>query len=348
MQQTDNSGTPANKDEELQDQARTHAEQLIRESKELASYRSKRRELEAEIELRWQRAFDLYDLAVIIAQRAITRVANEYLAQQQASSPNIRDQAVIEALLGIQRRVCQTAKEIRVLLGAGYGPGAATRWRAIHELFVIATLIERHGVPLAERYLRHDGVQKKKLADEVEAYYGAQGTPVPPEIANAIADVRQNYTELIARYRQSEPQYFQGDYGWAHSVVGATNIADLEKKAGLNVRRYVYRLVSLSVHPNVAGNFVGGEQVSDGAALVLGPSNANIFETGASTVVDLAACTELFLRVGLRSLVSLDEREARFASLVLDEIASGAVQAFQECHDAQQAAEHPPDGQLRV
>ena len=37
-------------------------------------------------------------------------------------------------------------------------------WRSLHEMAVVASLIQQHGQELAERYLLHENIQQYKLA----------------------------------------------------------------------------------------------------------------------------------------------------------------------------------------
>ena len=58
---------------------------------------------------------------------------------------------VFEALSRLLARACRIAEEVLVLLKAGYGQGALARWRALHEVAVVADLIAENGEDCAER-----------------------------------------------------------------------------------------------------------------------------------------------------------------------------------------------------
>lgn len=290
----------------------------------LPDYAERTRQIEQQIADQWGQAFASYDLLVIVVQRTLTRLSRTRRAGEKAEND-----AAYEALYVLAIRACQIAKEVKALLTKGYASAATTRWRALHEVHVVARLIEQHGSALATRYLRHDIVEKQKLANSVEEVFHQIGQPIPPEIAQAMAEVRTEYTQLKRKYA-NEPLFFKGDYGWASGFVNGQSFVDLERAAGLADHRFAYRIVSSSVHGNVAGAFADSITVTGGEALVLGPSPDGMTEPGQSAAYSLLGIETVFLRnVTRRDDLPADMKTGCTLTIrVLEALFEDVVEAF--------------------
>lgn len=298
---------------------RTHAPEL------LVSFRRKHAEVVHQIEQRWGAALDAYDLLVITAQNAL-RVADEYTYPDAVTHQDYQ----YEALQKLAARVCQIAKEVRVLMAAGYAPAASTRWRSAHEVHVVAVLLERHDATLAKRYLLYNVVERSKLANDTEMVYKQAGIPLPPEHAAAIAEVRQEREKLKQEY---EKEFFEKPQGWAASLVRDTSIRGLEKAAGLSDRRSAYNIASGSIHPNTAGTFAYAVPVDGGMAVALGPSSEGLLEPGISTVVAVVGTFKAFLRYAMSAAdrlgISTTSHGQDLMPSVLDSLLEDVTAAFQ-------------------
>jgi len=112
-------------DNELNTEVASHLEWIHQEGTQwLRTYRVRRTELEQEIDVRWSAAFDAFDLLILVCQRAVTSIDHETLPE-----PAVRTSAMFMALVPNAIRACQIAKEVRVLIGAGYAAAATSRWR---------------------------------------------------------------------------------------------------------------------------------------------------------------------------------------------------------------------------
>lgn len=302
----------------------------------LDGYKARRIELEQAIYANGAQAFDAFDLLVIICQRTVTAIN-----AQTRHSPGTPNDVMQQALFPLAARACQIAKEVRVLLGAGYAAGATTRWRALHELHVVARIIEIHRAPLAKRYLDHAVVEKYKLATATQQVYQDIGEPIPAPIADAIIDVRREYGKLQAQYSGDEA-FFHKDYGWASSYVSAPDLVSLERAAGLTNRRSAYRIASGNVHPNIAGAFAGSISTDEGESLVLGPSEGGMEYAGISAGSALVEITRILLRYVLATLDISDDikREWALTSLAFDPLLHDLLSAAQGLGDAINGAEH--------
>ena len=110
--------------------------------------------------------------------------------------------------------------EVLALLHAGFADGAHARWRSLHEMAVVASLIQQHGQELAERYLLHENIQQYKLACEYQEFFDRLDVE-PPSMEN-FEKLKVQRDELIARFGK----VFKGDYGWASSAIGEQSSYD--------------------------------------------------------------------------------------------------------------------------
>ena len=68
------------------------------------------------------------------------------------------------ALQAIHARACQMSRAILALLRAGFPDDAHARWRSLHELAVVSAFISECEEDVAERYVLHEVVEQRKLA----------------------------------------------------------------------------------------------------------------------------------------------------------------------------------------
>lgn len=77
-----------------------------------------------------------------------------------------RDRLRNYTLSRLHIRACRIAGEIALLLDNGYTEGAQARWRTLLEVSVTALLISKGGDDLAQRYLDHEAIDKKRVLDD--------------------------------------------------------------------------------------------------------------------------------------------------------------------------------------
>src|SRR5258706_14015620 len=130
-----------------------HADLIARAPQMLAERRAERIGFQARLYARWREAFDLYEVAWVVAQEAGAR----FVAKHQAQAAQEHDIA-FGVLTRLHGRACLIASEVYSLLRAGQTTAAMARWRSLHEVSVVCYLIREHGSPLAQRYLDHEAV----------------------------------------------------------------------------------------------------------------------------------------------------------------------------------------------
>lgn len=150
-----------------------------------------------------------------------------------------------EALSRLHIRACRIAEEIITLLEHGFVEAARARWRTMLEVSVTALLIAEGGDPLAERYLDHGIVDRKKeLDDRDRAGAILAGGPVR---ALARREIEAELARAVRRYGAA----FRGMHGWAGGQLGLPDkphFHDLLEVAGTLALKADYRLACLSTH----------------------------------------------------------------------------------------------------
>ena len=164
----------------------------------LKRHRKDRKGFEKRLNKLWKYPLDLLDLVIALSTEAGTEFNRKFRNEAVSS-----DDAVFEALTRLHARGCQVSGEILALLHAGFADGAHARWRSLHEMAVVASLIQEHGQELAERYLLHETVQQYKLACEYEKFFDRLDDE--PPFKENLDNLKVQRDELIARS-------FKGDY----------------------------------------------------------------------------------------------------------------------------------------
>ena len=253
----------------------------------LKRHRRDRKGFEKRLNKRWKYPLDLLDLSIALNLEAGTEFNRKFRNEAVGSGD-----AVFEALTRLHARGCQVSGEVLALLHAGFADGAHARWRSLHEMAVVASLIQEHGQELAERYLLHETIQQYKLACEYQKYFDRLGDEPPSKGDLEILRVKRD--ELIARYGES----FNGDYGWASSAIGSNRptMSDIEQHVQLDHMRPYYRMASDNIHPNSHGAYFRlGLRLSQQEVLLAGPSNVGLADPGHSTAISLLQLTTTLL-----------------------------------------------------
>ena len=253
----------------------------------LKRHRRDRKGFEKRLNEHWKCPLDLLDLSIALNLEAGTEFNQKFRNEAMGSGD-----AVFEALTRLHAKGCQVSGEVLALLSAGFADGAHARWRSLHEMAVVASLIQQHGQELAERYLLHEPIQQYKLACEYQEYFDRLDHE-PPSKEN-FDKLKVQRDELIARF--GEP--FNGDYGWASSAIGSNRptMRDIEQHVKLDHMRPYYRMASDNVHPNSHGAYFRlGLHSSQEEVLLAGPSNLGLTNPGHSTAISLSQLTTTLL-----------------------------------------------------
>ena len=288
-------------------------------------------QFEERLKKHWGKPLELLDLFISLATKAGSEF-NETFRNEAARS----NDAVFKALTLLHARACQIASATLVLLRSGYADDAHARWRALHEIAVVALFISDRGRTVAEQYLLHDTLQRYKLALKHRRH--AKAIQEKSITQKEFEELKAERDKLVARFGTP----FKEDYGWAASTLGKTrpNIADIEDSVDLEHWRPYYGMASDNVHANAHGAYYRlGSSLGPSELLLAGPSNAGLADPGHSTAISLNQITTEILatKPTLDNIVI-----SKILLKLVDEIGEAFLEAHKEL-EALEAASRSPD-----
>ncbi|MFZ5638561.1 MAG: DUF5677 domain-containing protein [Pseudomonadota bacterium] len=191
-------------------------------------------------------------------------------------------------------RACQVADEIICLIENGFADGAMARWRTLHEISVVASLIEGGDEDLAERYILHDVVEFKRQADEFEQSQVPLGAK--PLTGRQRREIDSDYDAVISRFGPA----FAHPYGWASKYLNLKRptFKELHVAAGRADSNSYYKLASFNIHASARSLFFNLSSIGEETILISGRSNAGLQSPGELTAHALALVTALYVESG--------------------------------------------------
>jgi len=223
------------------DIARDVAEDFRRQWKtQAAKVADERENLRRKIARRWDEAFSDLRLLLEVCAEYGDSFNQAHLASRRRHN-RVRDEAVSR----LHIRACRIADEILTMLENGFAEGARARWRTLHEVSITALLIAEGGDALAQRYLDHDAVDRKKALndhDRASAFAGRD---------RVRAAERKEIEGDLNRALRKHGGTFRGMYGWAAGQLGLGDnpqFHDLQEVASALATKYEYRLACFDSH----------------------------------------------------------------------------------------------------
>jgi len=267
------------------------------------------RTFEKVLRRRWGSALDMMELLIQMAHE----IGDEFNSRYRPDAHHANDYS-FEVLTHLHGRGCRVSREIHALLRYGYPSGALARWRALHEVTVVANLIRMHGGDVAERYLRHVDIEDSRAVVEYQKHSTKLGHSPYTELEVAQAVARK---EALLKEYGSE---FGKPYGWASDILKTSDpkFAEIEEKAGLSHMRPYYRFASHDIHCGPMGirRNVGMPDDSWRTLVLAGATNLGFADPGQLTALSLyqtTAClvttrNEVEFLVGIKALDVIRER----------------------------------------
>lgn len=294
----------------------------------LEQRRAYRAGYESRLAERWARAFDLAEMAMVVAFEAGEAFNDKHQAEARTDGD-----LVFAALVRLHARACRIADEVLVLLKAGFGQAGQARWRVLHEVAVVAGFIKAQGQDTAERYFAHEGVETWRGMQEYQRHAASLGeTPYSEAEVNS---AKARFDALCQRYGTT----FAGPYGWAQQALAAEDpryvtdrptISAIETSVGVSHLRPYYRMASHGVHANPKGITFTPDVLAGEPLLLAGPSFAGLADPGHSALISLTQATGTLLT----------SRTGESAALILGallQLSRQAGDAYLEAHRAVQA-----------
>jgi len=264
------------------------------------------------LDARWGKALDRLRMLLAASREIGEERHKRYRRLKRRPQPVLWD-----VLFRLHARACQVTEEIILLLESGFADGAMARWRTLHEIGVVSTVLVDHGEDIAKRYVAHEVVEAKSAMDEYERSWLPLG--YPPLSNRRKKHLLASYKDVIDAFGKP----FGSTYGWAahHLKRSKPIFSDLEEAAGRSPTRPYYKMASYNVHASPRGIYdrlgYDAQQM-----IIAGPTNAGLTEPGQNAAFSLTLITHFLLRepytmpdlISLRTLADLrDEIPPLFA-----------------------------------
>jgi len=190
------------------------------------------------------------------------------------------------ALVKLHARSCLISAEILSLLRSGHASGAHARWRALHEVAVIADFLASGDSELSRRYLLYEHVESLKGTKDYNTYASDLGNNPIPEAE--LKEMRSVVDELCDEFGV----LFKSRNGWAASVFGfAPTFRDIEEASGIGHHRPYYRMASHPVHAGPKGLAFDIGLGQPGKVMLAGPSDQGLADPGHGMCISLMQVT---------------------------------------------------------
>ncbi len=236
------------------------------------------------LEERWGKGFNYLRMLIELSRD----IGTDFLRRTRRSR-SARHIHLNSALGLLHTRALQISSEMMTLLENGFADGAMARWRTLHEVTCVATVLSDGGDALAERYLAHEIIEAKKGLRQYEHCRASLGySPFPKREA---AHIKRQYIAVIDRYGEE----FGGDYGWAaaHLNCAKPNFSQIEVAAGRGMMRSHYKMASQNVHATTKGISYRLGSIDQSLHAIAGPSNVGFVEPGQNLALSLLQITTL-------------------------------------------------------
>lgn len=207
----------------------------------------------------------------------------------------------LQVIAGLHGRALRTAAEIRLLALNGLGAGAVARQRSLHELAVVALVVQEANESVAERYLARAAVERWDDLRRYQEHHQALGRDSfdPEEI-----DVARSEAAAVESKFGPDLRY---DNGWAkplfpnHPEKCRVTFRDLEELAGLAHLRPFYGLGSHHVHAGPRAAELNTSQDANGAVRITTGATvfADVAETSHGAMISLLQITSALVVEGL-------------------------------------------------
>lgn len=252
----------------------------------LKEHRTIAGEFERRCFLRWQAAFDLLEMMIVIADET-----GEDFAKSEAPSANASSDYQTIAIAYIFPRAILVCREIMCLLKGGFPDGALTRWRTLHELRVTAVFLKDADPYISRRYLSSFHFEAIHAAKQYNHH--AEKGGLEPFSDTELAELENRRATHEAALGCEMGRGFD----WAQPAInGRATFAALEEATGLDHWRPRYKWASQHTHGGhrPPGALLGLAE-ADRAINLVGASNSGFVDPMHMTALALSQISAAFL-----------------------------------------------------
>lgn len=269
----------------------------------------------------WGHALDFLDFYIRVNQK--TRRFIELLSDSEKG-----EDYQFDALMRLHVRSLRVSREVAALLHAGFADGAMARWRTLHEIAAVATIIAEEGEVAGERYLKFKTAKDLfRVKTNYDEHFEKLGFEEIPE--EDVKELEEQTEELVDEFGED----FDDFNGWATAFVdggGRVAITDLIEEAELEEYLPFYALACDSIHAGSKGTlFQMGlhevEMEGEEEVLLDGRSDIGFTDPAQLTAIMLWETTE-----ALRALMS-DETWQAYLEMyfrAMDDLIAEIADAF--------------------
>lgn len=247
-----------------------------------AQHRRFGRKFESRLDWVWGDALDRV-YAVLVSCQELGESFNAWHRPAAAEEVDHR----FEALVTLHARACMVAGEMHALLRTGHALGATARWRTLHEIAVVASVLGDADDDLSRRYLVHSAAEEYEDALLHEFHRGeADREPWPPDELARLGTVHSAAIEEFGRR-------FPKAWMWAAPLTSPAppTFARLQELAGLAHRAPDFRRSSHLLHGGSRGTSFVHIEMDGGPALLAGPSNVGLATPAHGAAISLVQVT---------------------------------------------------------
>jgi hypothetical protein len=262
----------------------------------------------------YKEAFDLFQVYLDL---------NKYCGKRTLEELEKRELDFIlkyHILFRIHSRCCQIGYEVLTLLRKGYPDGAQARWRTLHELTVIFTILNDNPVEITNMFIDYDVIEKVKRAKDFEEQRHKINWAPLDEVS--LKELHSKKEELIKKYGTE----FTQSYGWTMNILpkGKRNFRELETLACLDYMRPFYSWANNNIHSGIGGLISRMGQIEDGRTSYLsfaGPSFYGFADPAQFTTTSL-------LTISRSLLLLYDDLESQIMESLLTDLDNEIKKAF--------------------
>jgi hypothetical protein len=268
---------------------------------------------ESRLDERWNEGLRLCELVRILSLDA----GMEYHDRHKAAFD-----AQHLASVKLHARSCLISAEILSLLRSGHASGSHARWRALHEVAVIADFLAGGDSELSHRYLLYEHVESLNGARDYNTYASDLGHDPIPE--DELQRMRATVDELCDEFGTP----FKSRNGWAAAIFGfAPTFRNIEEASGIGHLRPYYRIASHPIHAGPKGIAFDIGLGTPGKVMLAGPSDQGLADPGHGMCISLMQVTTSFVtrRPTAGDLVNLQVLQK-----VVDQAGDALIQAHHD------------------
>ncbi len=220
--------------------------------------------------------------------RSAHEIGEEYV---DLSTPEGEDDVpILRWVLGhLHARSCRIAEEALVLLRTGYGLGAYSRWRALHEVVVVGEFIKQSGDDTAARYYDHMAINRWRLLKAA-----SESGRLDEHEQGVLAQAQERVDKLADIYGAE----FRSDYGWAVKALSGqphSGFRGIQAATDFTHLQVDYRESSSAVHAVAVGVLEPPDAEHLGTTLVTGASPLVIATPAHAVALSLLVTTGTLL-----------------------------------------------------